>query len=357
MKTIIILILSLILTTFSFSQNDSNILVLNQVQDKIIPQNGKVIKEISVRRTEKRTLEQLIEQVKDSAKFYGGNCFLITKYDLGDPVYDLKTMRLRDYMQGQVYLLDSLEKQFLKTQATEIARKRDSLKVNYSFKDIELLLGFDLGGFRLAANEGYAQEHNEVSGDTYGSLYLIANRNWKLPTNRNASFKFGAGFGRTAILFNPNVTLQETGIADMDTVKVVYIDNREFQVLFPLGFSYTFPHLLEKGSGLKLVLGLENRFQVGQRDMRTVLFGDSEHVYEDDNHVRLATEYYTSFLNPYTLLGSVGFGITTHNGIGCEAKYTRFLIHPFLKGQQLRQQFIFSFQIDFQLLNLNRGRR
>lgn len=351
MKTTLIFIFCLYFSFSVFSQNDTNVLVINHVEDKLMPQNGKMIKEIAVRRTENRTFKQLIEQVKDSARRYGGNCFLITQYDLGDPVFDLGTMRLRDYMKGQVYLIDSIEKQFLEAQTIKKARERDSLKVNYKNKDIELVIGFDLGGFRLAANQGYTQAHDELLGDTYGSLYLIANRTWQFPTFRNNYFHLGAGLSRTALLFNPNITLQDAGIADIDTVRVIYIDNREFQILFPVGFTHTFPNLIEKGTGLKVMLGLENRFQVGRRDMETTLFGDSEVVYEDETHNDLAHQHYNSFLNPYTLMGTMGLGLSTHDGVGFEIRYSRFIIPPFLNGQPFNQEFIFSFQVDIQLFN------
>jgi len=357
MKIILILLLSLNLATFALGQKDTNILVLNFPQDKIIPLHGKVLHEISVRRNQQRTFAQLIEQVKDSALYYGGNCFLITDYDTSAPVIDLFTMRLRDYLQGRIYQIDALEKQHLQALVIEKARVRDSLKVNYTSKDVELVLGMSVGSFDMPNNNGYIRENAEGNDKFYGSFSLAMNRVWKHPKNRNANFRLGLGVARTYIDLYPNITLQEANIANIDTVNISFIDIREYQLLFPVGFSYTFPNILKKGNGLKIVIGVENRFQIGQRTLSSLLMTSTNNVYQDENLERLTNQYFSDFINPYTLIANIGFGFTNHEGVGGGLRYSRFLIHPFLNEQQLNEQFMINFYVDIQLFNFRKKKK
>ena len=360
MKKTYFITLCLCLPFFAFSQIDTNVLVIDYQLDKVAPQNGKVIKDISVKRTENRTFVQLMRQVRDSTKTYGGNCFLITAYDTSKAAtLDIRTFKPFDYMQGRIFLIDDDEKLVLQKAIIENHRIRDSLKVNYTSKDFELAVGLNFMPFDLKQNEGFISEH-EGNFEAFVDLSVAINRTWKHPRNRNANVKLGLGLSRTYLGFYPLITLKEANIADIDTVRVGEIGNWEYQLMIPMSISIVEPNLIEDGTGIKLIMGVEYRHRIYHINTDNILTENYDFaqnigtVVEDKLLTKLTNEHYNQLISPYSLIGHVGLGVTIHEGVGFGVQYSRFIIPPFASGQELDKNFGVNFFIEMQLFNMKK---
>ncbi len=115
-KNFFTLLLLLLFLQKPYSQNKSDVLIIDPKYE-IAVSSDKIVKEINVPRGfVKKTKKRLIQQCIDSTKFYNGNCFIVTYYNDNEFVTIKKEQDSQDYIRGKIYTLNKNEIHIIKSE-------------------------------------------------------------------------------------------------------------------------------------------------------------------------------------------------------------------------------------------------
>lgn len=354
MKNVIIFLLIAGCSNFIYGQSD---VVVISLEDDISVPDSNFIQEISIKRKFfKKSYSKLIAQAVDSASTYEGNCLKITYHDKSEST-SIKQKEYPDYLRANIYNIDNTLKTEIEGVIEDNQIESDSLlRSRKTSKDFEISLGMQYASFHLENNEGFnIDEKGGLEG--YFNFFFDFNRVFKFKNDPKLNFRIGIGAARENLIFSPLVTLEEAGISNTDSIRVAEVENWEYQLLFPISISYEFPNLIKSGFGIRIILGVENRYRMFRARTENVLIAnyslgdDSGVVYENEQLSNKTNDHFSGFITPYSMQVNIGIGLLNHELGSGGIRFTNLLIPSFGEGQKIKEQFGLMVYIDIPLFD------
>lgn len=357
------ILISLVLI-FSFNnyldgQIDTDVVVID-LEDDTTPPESKFIKEIRIKRKFLiKTLGQLRAQAVDSAKIYRGNCLKITHFDNNESLVIKKGYP--DYLRARIYHIENYEqKHRIKDTVKRNKYIRDSLLINRkTTADYQLILGYQDSGFNLKKNRGYNLGDPE-DWALYGSFFFHINRVFESKKVKRLKYHVGIGGAKNYLGIYPLVSLKETGIVDVDSVKVGKVGYWDYSLLVPISLSYELPNIYKKGFGVRFFVGVENSITLYRSKTESILttnFDPEKNIgdlYEDENLNKKVNDYFSELVGPYSLRLNAGIGLIKKERGSGGVKYTHMYISPFKKGQKINKQYGFLIFLEIPLFDIKK---
>ncbi len=221
--------------------------------------------------------------------------------------------------------------------------RNDSLWQNIGHRKYELNIGVQFARFHLEANPNYILGLEDYPGN-YLNLFVHVNRVLRSKKNPRLQYRVGLGVAWESLTFSPFITVNEAGIAPLDSVRISEFQNEEFQLHLPMSVAYDFPDFLREGLGCRLFFGLEHRLRVHRNDLdNSLVFGfdfqrNTGQAYSDGGIQADVNAYYANFIGYYSLQLNLGVGIMDSRLGSGGVKLTNLIVPAFREGQQLSRQ-------------------
>jgi hypothetical protein len=258
-----ILLALLFANQFSFAQQADEIFII-PAQIPINLDSVKPLKTIVIKALfETKKIEQMLEEAKDSVKYYQGNTFKLTYFQNVHPSLIKRHWEYPDRMRGEIFYLtnEQIQAQKLFNKKYEIfllqnQKSIDSIDFqNFKYKEFRLI---ESSGFSRFELKNYAlEEYNRASVWDF-NLQLVKNFHFK--SNYRLGFLTGIGVAYSNVRYFSTRPIKTLGFAD-DSLRIGNFWNANTSFQIPLELNYTF-YQKDNRTALRLKTGIINRLNV-----------------------------------------------------------------------------------------------